>query len=789
MIKNNFKVSFRSLKHQKIFSFINIFGLTVGLTAVILIVLNIKFEYSFNSFNKKADRIYRVGTVFQREGKVIYNSPEFVAALGPAMLKEFPEVENFVRMSTPRSMEFINGDKSFMIDNISYADSDFLKIFSFRLIQGNLSNVLHNPYSVVLTQSTAGIIFGNGDAVGKFITIEGKPYLITGVAEDPPANSDIQFSGLVSFSTLSYRTNSEHFLGWYGGNQFITYLELKKNASPNNINKSFSAFLLLKFSELAKMNIKFYAHLEPLEDIHMHYNDNSPALRRNLNTFSIIALFILLIACANFINLSTARASGKAKEVGMRKVLGANKRSLIFQFLSESFLLALLAFILSLMLVEILLPWYGNLIGKQLAFSKLLDLKLALLLLSVLLFTGIVAGFYPAVFLTSYQPANTLKGNLTKSVGKLLLRKSLVILQFSISTILIISTFIINSQISFMREKDLGINEKKILVLSLDNNVLKEKYETLKNELKTIPGILNASASTEIPGYGFTSNGYFPEGYKTPLMIHVVESDNDFLSTYGIKLTKGRNFNDEIKSDRQAYIINRKLASLLNWNEPLGKLITRNGEAHPVIGEIKDFNYAPLYYPIQPLIITNRPEAGKFNFISIELGSGNITLVMNSVQKVWSEFAPMLPFNYFFLNSRFDNIYRTEFRFREAFFIFSGLAIFVALLGLLGLVSFSVELRRKEIGIRKVLGSSVSSLIIMLTKEYSKWVLIANIVAWPAAFYLMNKWLQDFAYRTEVQIWVFILAGIIVLVSALLIVGFQVVRASSVNPVKSLRYE
>ena len=793
IIWNFFKVCIRNLRRQKVFSIINILGLTVGLTAVLLIALNIEFEHSFNSFNKNADRIYRIGVVAYRQGKQILNSPQFVAALGPAMANELPEVESSVRIRWPRNMYLKYDNKPFHVDNVIYADSNMFSMFSFRLLEGNKNEVLNNPRSIVLTRTTASLIFGDSSAVGRVVTIENTPYLVSGVSEDPPANSDIQFGAVISFSSMygvpMYGVPSDLFLSWNGGMQFATYVELKKNVSADELDRRLSALVSSHETRLEQMGIKINAHLEPLLDLHLYYNDDSTALRQNLNIFSAIALFILLIACANFVNLSTARATGRAKEVGMRKVLGAERKSLISQFLAESILFVFVAVLLALVLVELLLPWYSDLIGKDLILSPLLNGNFILILLAVLFITSIGAGLYPASVLSSFSPMNTLKSSIVKGSGKPALRKSLVILQFSISLVLMISTLIINKQLGFMRSMNLGYHRNNMLVVCLDNESLQTKCQAFKNELRTIPGVVDAAASTEVPGNDFTSNGYFPEGYKQPLMIHVVDGDEDFLSAYGLKLIKGRNFNPQIGSDKQSYIINESLAKLLDWSNPLDKKITRNG-IHPVIGEVRDFNYAPLYDPIKPLIITDQPEGGEpFNYVSVRLGHGNLRQIMSSVEKVWKEFAPSLPFDYFFLDQQFNDVYKTEIRFREVFLIFSGLAIFVALLGLLGLVSYTVELRRREIGVRKVLGSSVPGIISLLSNQYVKWILAANIIAWPIAYYAMQKWLQNFAYKTTITPWVFVGAAAIELLVAVIAMSIQALRAATANPVDSLRYE
>lgn len=794
MLWNLFKVCIRNLRRQKVFSLINILGLTVGLTAVLLIALNVEFEHSFEAFNRNVDRIYRIGATYQREGKVVAKGPKFVAALGPAMVSEFPGVEASARIRAPRDMYLEYNNRPFLVRDVVYADSNMFDMFSFRLLEGNKNQVLANPHSVVLTRSTASTIFGDSEAVGKTVTIGQTPYLVTGVSEDPPANSDIQFGAVLSFSSMYgvpiYGIPSDQFLGWYGGNQFTTYVELKKHTDAAAVNKQLSHLLTIQFSRFRKIGFTVSAQLEPLRDVHLYYNDDSDALRQNLDTFSAIALFILLIACANFVNLSTARGAGRAKEVGMRKVLGAEKRSLVMQFLGESLLFVFVALALAFMLVEILLPWYSNLIGQDLVLSRLFNGNFIVILLLVLAVTGIGAGLYPALILSSYQPVSTLKGNLVKGLGRLALRKSLVIFQFTISLVLLISTLVINGQVGFMRRMNLGYHKNNMLVLPLDSKALQTGYETFKNELRGIPGVIDAAASSDVPGRGFTMNGYFPQGYKRPLLIHVVDGDEDFLSTYGLKLVMGRNFSTQIGSDRQAYIVNESLARLLDWSDPLGKIIMRNGREYPIIGVVKNFNYAPLYDPIKPLIITDQPEGGQpFSFVSVRLGAGNVHEIMSSIENVWHEFAPSLPFDYYFLDQQFNDIYRTQIRFREVFLIFSGLAIFVALLGLLGLVSYSVELRRKEIGIRKVLGLSVPGVLSLLSKEYVSWILAANIIAWPVAYYAMQKWLQDFAYKTSISPWMFVAAAATELAIAGIAMYVQVIRAARANPIESLRYE
>ncbi len=786
MLRNYLKVALRNLTKRRVYSLINIVGLSIGLTVVLLIALTIKFEHSFNSFNKKENRIYRVGLKLKAHGKIMEDSPLFVAALGPAMLKDMPEVENYVRIATPRTLYFTYGEHSFKVENATYADSSLFNIFSFKLIAGDKNSALTDPYSLVLTQATASRIFGNNDPVGKVVSVGNLPYKVTGVVKDPPANSDIRFDAVISFSTLYNRRDV--FLGWDGGEQYVTYVLLNKNASMETVNEKFPSFLWSYINKAYSVaGWKEEAELEPLRDIHLYYNADSAAIRENMNIYLAIAIFILLIACANFVNLSTARATGRMQEVGMRKVLGAKRKSLVLQFLAESVITSLFALLLAVMLVELLMPWYDSLIGKHLVFSRLVDGQFVLLLIAVLGMTGLVAGLYPAVFLSSFAPVDTLKGS-GRRRQRHFLRKALVVLQFAISVVLIASTLVISNQLAFMRSKNLGFDKGNMLVVPLVNGNLRARYQAFKTELRGIPGVLDAAVSSEVPLNGFTSNGYRPQGYTSPIVINVLDVDGDFMNTYGLSLLKGRSFSEQVASDRQAYIINEALAKRLGWNDPVGKTIDRNGN-HTVIGEVKDFNFASLYYHVEPLIITNSPEGGGFSYVSIKLGPGNLPRTMAAIGEVWREFAPMAPFEYHFLDAQFDRVYKADITFHEAFEVFSSLAIFVALLGLFGLVSYSVELRRREIGIRKVLGSSVPGILSLLSKEYLKWVVAANVFGWPVAYFVMQKWLTNFAYRTGIGIWVFVVSAGLVLLVAVITISVRALKAATANPVESLRYE
>ncbi|MHB9012236.1 MAG: ABC transporter permease, partial [Ignavibacteriaceae bacterium] len=449
-----------------------------------------------------------------------------------------------------------------------------------------------------------------------------------------------------------------------------------------------------------------------------------------------------------------------------------------------------IAFMLAIMLVELLLPMYDNLINKHLVLAKFMNWEFISFLLILLIFTSIASGLYPALFLSNYKAINVLKGNLLQGKQKLVLRKSLVIFQFVVSIFLIVSTFVINDQLRYIRYKDPGFNKKNILVIPLTDNKLKEEYEVFKTKLKQIRGVVNMTASSNYPlaPGGFTSNGYLPEGYNSPLMIHALDCGANFLNTYGIKLLAGRNFNNRIASDQKGFLINESMAKLLSWANPVGKIISRNG-TNAIIGVVKDFNYSSLYHPIRPLIITDKRETTRFNYISVKLLSSNMKQTLALIKNVWTEFAPGIPFEYHFLDEEFDNNYRADIIFQEMFAAFSALAMIVALLGLLGLVSYSISLRTKEIGIRKVLGASVFEINRLLVSDYIKWEIIANIIAWPIAYILLRQWLERFAYRINFNVWMFVDPSIIVLTAACTLVSMMTFRISIKNPTESLRSE
>lgn len=788
MFTNYLKVALRNLMRYKAYSLITILGLAVGIAGTLLILIYMHFEMSYDNFHRHVDSIYRISIVAKKEGKVEFDGPEFTPPIGPAMKEEFPEVENYTRISTARVAYFSFGERKMKVDEIHHADSTFFDVLSFELVAGNPRRALASPYSIVLTGGTAQRLFGAENPLGRSVQLDQQEsYIVTGIVKQPPANSHLQFNALISFSTL-YK-DPHRFMDWNGGNQYITYVKLLDGTTPEAVHKKFPAFMWRHINaQLATIAVSFEPYLQPLRDIHLYYDPASDSLRTNLAIIGVVALLILLIACVNFVNLTTARATRRAKEVGVRKVFGASRRVLIRQFLGESLLLSALALLIAIFLVELVFPVYRNVVGEELVLAGVMNLQNFGILFGLILIVGIVAGSYPAFYLSSFQAAETLRGTLPSgpAIGKG--RSALVVLQFAISIALIVCTSVVMRQLHFTKTKELGFSKENILILPLVGEDAKTKSAMLKSAFLQLATVDGVAASSEIPRNGFTSNGYFPQGHDKPMMIHVIDVDEEFLKTYNIPLFRGRNFSTSLPTDKTAYLINETLANSLGWDDAIGKMITRNG-THQVIGVVKDFHFASLHSTIEPLIITQQPWLDQFDYLSVKVRSANISESLREIQEAWHRVIPASPFDYWFLDESFDQIYRSEQRFEQVFLAFSILSIVIALFGLLSLASFAAEQRTKEIGIRKVLGASVSGVTSLLSRDFVRLVLIANILGWPVAYYFMQRWLEDFAYRIDIEWWVFVSAGIATLLIALVTVSIQTLRVALANPVEALRYE
>lgn len=786
MLLNYIRIALRNIFRNKVYSLINVIGLAIGLAAVILIFLSIGIECSYDNFHVNMDRIFRVGFKEYRNDVLSGDFNSFFAGVGPEIQNNIPEVEKYARISDGNAFFLIHNNKAFEIDNIIYTESSFLDLFDFSLTLGDPKSALTSPSSIVLTQKTAMKFFGDTNPIGEIIQDNNhRPFIVTGVMDNPPINSHLAFNALISFSTLY--NDADSYLGWGESMRYKTYVMLYKNAVPSDVEAKFPAFMDRINQMISIPNVSYELYLQPLKDIHLYYDDSS--IRITLYIFATIAAFILFIACINFINLTTAISLKRKKEIGIRKVLGAQKKSLIAQFLSESVMMSLIALVIALFLVELAMPTYNNLMEKQIRMAELIGPAHILAFAILVVITGIFAGLYPACRLSSFQPIKTLNNQEAGGRSKVAFRNILVAVQFAISISLISATFLIHSQLKYMRAKDLGFDKKNTIILELKNKELRAHAEDIKNDLKQIPGVIGAAASSQVPSGGFWYNGCLPEGLDAHIYTPQVEIDENYLELYGLKIVRGRNFDESLSTDKDKYMINKSFARQVGWEDPIGKKIFRRGIQHEVIGVVEDFNFAPLNSEIAPLIIMRQPESGRYRTISIKIVGGDIEEILNRIEKVWTDFATDIPFEYFFLDEAFDQIYRNVFKFRKIFFYFSSLAIFIAILGLYGLSACTVEQRTKEIGIRKVLGASYFSIIVLLARGFLLPVVVANFIAIPATYWFMSNILEFYAYRIDVGVGCFVFAGSIALLVAVLTITFHAIKAAVLNPVKTLRYE
>ena len=798
MLKNYFKIAIRNLLKNKAFSLINILGLSIGMAACIFILLWVQDELSFDTYHEKADRIYRLITRDQTDAAD--GSARVGAPWGPAMQQDYPEVADFVRFRyTGRSLVRYD-DKTAFEEGGLFADSTIFNIFSFPLLKGNPETALTEPNSIVITEPLAKKYFGDENPIGKRLNFDAEfDLLVTGVMAEVPKNSHFRFNYLISFVTH----RAWYVTEWQMRNYHV-YLLLEEGVQAAELESKFSGFIdkyLMGDDAPYSHNI----HLQPLTGIHLHsklfreFEANGDITY--VYIFSLIALFIMLIACINFMNLSTARSARRAREVGVRKVAGASRWQLIRQFLSESLFLSILALMLAVGIVELLLPVFNDLAAKSLE----IDLSGSMFILAALgiiaLSVGFISGVYPAFFLSAFQPVAILKSSINiKTSNRSMLRKVLVIGQFTITIALLIGAGIIYQQLDFMKNKKLGFNKEQVVILRMEEDKVSDQYQLIRSELLQQPGVVDVAASSALPGRGDWGMPflYESEGEQQRFSSRVMIIDENYLQTFEINLKDGRNFSADLASDISgSYLINETAARGFGWENPVGKLIerpTRRGddgnwvyESGEIVGVVQDFHFRSMHQEISPMIMWFAPES--FYFLSIRVQPENIAGTLSGIENTWSKFESLRPFEFFFLDEVFESQYRSEERLGQLFAIFSVLAVFIACLGLFGLVSFMAEQRVKEIGIRKVLGASVAGLFVLLSKEYSKWVILANIIAWPVAYYTMNYWLADFAYRIDIAWWIFPAAGGMAFIIALATVSYQAIRAAVANPVDALRYE
>ena len=783
LIWNYFKVALRKIRRHKGYSFINISGLAIGMACCFFVFLWVQDELSFDRFHSNAKEIYRV--LHNPQSTDIYNSYGS-GPLGPALKADYPEIINFTRMFGEANAPLKYRDQVFN-GKVRGVDNSFFEIFTFPFIKGDPKNCLSAPRSIVLTEKMAAKLFHEEDPLGKTVGFEWWvgwfDLKVTGVIQDVPSNSHIHFDYLLPFEFVTW---SGMTIEDWGVNAYRTYVLLPKNADPSTVQEKIAGTVKRHFTESP-----YTLYLEPVTRIHL-YNFTGGGLITYVYIFSIIGVFILCIACINFMNLSTARSMERAREVGMRKVVGSTRTQLVKQFLGESILLSFISFILAVILVQAFLPSVNNIVGKQLTLSY--SGSPLFIFLGIAFLTGIISGSYPAVFLSSFRPVTVLKGFVRSSSQNIRLRKLLVIGQFVVSIALITGTIIIYQQLVYMRNTDMGINKSHVINMELRGN-LRKQYSTIKSVLLRNPDIMAVCATNGSfsKRFGTDEIGWEgkPEDKRIFMSIHSV--DFDYQKIFDIKMAMGRYFSRDYPTDRSdGIIVNETAAKIMGMESPIGQRIScsipfSSQKSGTILGVVKDFHFRSLHEKIDPLVLVIAP--GWFTDVYVRIRPENVPETLGFIEKTIKKFAPDFPFEYSFLDEDIDNLYKTEQRIGNLVRYGTFLAIFIACLGLFGLASFMAEKRTKEIGIRKVLGASISGIVLLLTKEFTKWVILANLIAWPIAYFVMRGWLQNFAYHINIGIGKFLLAAALALVTALITVSFQAVKTATSNPVDSLRYE
>ncbi len=784
MFKNYLKIAVRNFLRNKVFSFINIIGLAIGMAVCILILLWVRHELSYDRFHDNSERIFRVVEMQEQSGEPF---PVAVtpAPLGPGMLQDFPEVVNFSRFQTYSLGYIHHGDDMFKA-NITLADPGIFEMFTFPILAGDKEVMLDDLYNVVISEEMAEKIFGDEDPLGQTLQINKSTILnVTGIFQNVAGNSHLDFDYVVPFELLKeFGGNLEE----WSSNAIYTYVQLQENVDWQEFDSKIEGYL-----EDHEVGYPVKLNLQPLTDIHLHSHYVADIDGHGdivyVRIFSMIAAFILLIACINFMNLSTARSSKRAREVGLRKVAGSSRRHLIRQFFGESILLACLAMIIALALVELILPYYNHIHGKNLGLFR--DFNIIGLLIGITILAGLLSGIYPALLLSSFKPVTVLKGSITGGSSKGTFRKILVILQFTLSIILIISTIIIHKQLDYIFTTDMGMDRERIVSFWV-NRIPSKDIAAFKDEMSKLSNVAAITFSSQYPtdfassGYGYTWEGLSEEDR---VLIHTLTVGDDFFETFQMEMLEGRSFSKQFASDTLTFVINEKAVEVMGFDNPTEQVLhNRYSEiSGSIIGVVKDFNFKHIRNRVEPLIISYHPQIR--SAAHVKLSAGDVSATVDQIEAIWREFVPDIPFEYRFLDDVFNRMYQAEKQMGKIFDYFTGFAILISCLGLFGLASFMTEQRYKEIGIRKVLGASISGIMLLLLKDFTKWVLIANLIAWPVAWYVMNMWLQTFAYKTALEIWIFVVAGATALIVALFTISFRSFRAAVQNPIEALKYE
>jgi putative ABC transport system permease protein len=806
MLNNLIKHSLRSFKRQRAYIVINVLGLSIGIACSLLISLYVINEASFDKFNTKRDRIFRVilnGKIGGQE-VTIATSP---AIMGPTMLREFPEIEDYCRLTRkgPSVVEYKN--QAFTDDDIIEADSSFFNFFSIPVLKGDPKNLLNAPHKVVLSESSAKRIFGDENPIDKPVKIGSDTvrYIVTGVMGDVPSNSHFDADMLTSFLT-NPRANTTVWLS----NSFSTYFLLKPNADYKNVDAKYPELLAkyvgpevqrymgISISDFSKQGNKYRFFLQNLKDAHLDpsiQQEFKPASDpKYLKIFGAIAILIIIIAAINFMNLSTAQAAKRAKEVGIKKIGGSTRGMLITQFLSESFILTFISLVISLIFIKITIPYFNNMLGTNLVLNLLTNWYTIPVLILFTLVVGLLSGSYPAFFLSSFNPYEVLKGSVKNNMKNGRLRRVLVVFQFAVSILLIVCTLVMYRQINYMLNKDVGFSKDQLIVIDRAGAIGK-KMKSFKESVKRISGVVNISSSTAVPGRINNNNGYGIEGRKDESFLMVTNwVDYNYLDTYGMKLVSGRSFNESFSTDKEACLINESVVKNFGITDPEKTRFLLPGEEGkrqyiPVLGVVKNFNFESLRNPIGPYILCFQTDDFLWGYLTVKLSAKNYSKTINEIEKVWKEYASNTPLQYYFVDADFEKMYVQEKQNASMAVIFSILAIFIAALGLFGLTSFTVEQRTKEIGVRKAMGSSVAGIYVEISREIVILVSVSALIACPLIYYIADKWLQNFYYRINLGVFSFISGLTIALAIALITISYRILRTAAINPAQSLKYE
>lgn len=819
MIKNYLKTALRNMRRNKVSTFINIAGLSIGITCALLIVIFIQNEFRYDRFHKDADRIYQVILNGNFNGQEFWagNTPP---PIGAALQKNFGEVESFARIYKPRDIVVRSGETNFTEKNIMAVDSNFLQLFSFKMLNGNAATALMKPGSIVLTRDMAKKYFGNEEPIGKILLLENdkRPFTVTAVLENVPSQSTLQFDFLTPVADFPVVKRFSWSWVWQ---QMICYVKLKENvrqdeAGIHQLEAKLPAMVRVEaapgfkrigrpFDEFIQKGGKWDFHLMPITQVHLHANSISIPWVSHLSSikyvyiFGSIAIFIIILACVNFMNLSTARASRRAKEVGIRKVSGSAKGQLVWQFMTEAFAYSFISAFLAMLFALLLLKPFAAITDEVIDVNGVFTLNMWLAVAGLAAFVALVAGSYPAFYLTSFNPASVLKGKdiFSARKGSLFIRNGLVVFQFVISTAMIIGTLVVFRQLNYFSNASMGFNKENLLVIA-NTRRLGESEESFRQTISQLPGVASAGITTSIPSGALFGDSYEPEPENnqpsTEINLSSYMVDNDFVPTMQIQILKGRNFSKDF-ADSASVILNEEAVRQIGWTDPVGKWLMYpggDGQRFLVIGVAKDFNIQSLHSAITPFALfhlSSKTYDMGMSHIVARLKPGDVGSTIASLESKWKGFVSGEPFDYNFLDASLESQYRSEQRLGNIFGIFATLSIFIACLGLFGLCAYIAERRTKEIGVRKVLGASVQSIVTLLSKDFLRLTIIAAVIAFPVSWWVMEKWLQDFAYRIKIDWSVFMVAGLSTLLVALATISFQAIKAAIANPVNSLRSE